>query len=502
MKKAVAVLLPYLEAEKKAGGRQSAGRILMATVKGDVHDIGKNIVGVVLGCNNYEVIDLGVMVPAARILEQAILHKADVIGLSGLITPSLDEMAHVAREMEQAGLNIPLLIGGATTSEMHTAVKIAPGYSSPVIHVRDASRAIGVVSSLLSLDQKPAFTDSIAGKYAGLREKHFNTRAGVTYLPLPKARENRFNPDWQTYTPPIPRKTGIIRFSDWSLEEISQYIDWTYFFYAWKIGAKYPDIFSDPEKGVEAQKLFNDAQILLKRMIDEKMVQADGVIGLFPAQAINESVELIDENTGLPVTAFHFLRNQEEKEAGVQNLCLADFIAPKDAGKRDYIGFFAVTAGLGVEKHAEKFVAENDDYSAIMVKILSDRLAEAFAEVLHLYVRKEFWGYAPDENLELQQILVEGYQGTRPAPGYPACPEHSEKRKLFDLLEVEKSGITLTENYAMYPAASVCGYYFSHPDSQYFNVGRISNDQIVDYASRKGMSIAEVEKLLAQNLNF
>lgn len=502
MKKAVAVLLPYLEAEKKAGGRQSAGRILMATVKGDVHDIGKNIVGVVLGCNNYEVIDLGVMVPAARILEQAILHKADVIGLSGLITPSLDEMAHVAREMEQAGLNIPLLIGGATTSEMHTAVKIAPGYSSPVIHVRDASRAIGVVSSLLSVDQKPAFTASIAGKYAGLREKHLNTRAGVTYLPLPKARENRFNPDWQAYTPPIPRKTGIIRFSDWPLEEISHYIDWTYFFYAWKIGAKYPDIFSDPEKGVEAQKLFDDAQILLKRMIDEKMVQADGVIGLFPAQAINESVELIDENTGLPVTAFHFLRNQEEKEAGVQNLCLADFIAPKDAGKRDYIGFFAVTAGLGVEKHAEKFVAENDDYSAIMVKILSDRLAEAFAEVLHLYVRKEFWGYAPDENLELQQILVEGYQGTRPAPGYPACPEHSEKRKLFDLLEVEKSGITLTENYAMYPAASVCGYYFSHPDSQYFNVGRISNDQIVDYASRKGMSIAKVEKLLAQNLNF
>ncbi|KAF0203086.1 MAG: 5-methyltetrahydrofolate--homocysteine [Bacteroidetes bacterium] len=502
MKKAVAVLLPYLEAEKKAGGRQSAGRILMATVKGDVHDIGKNIVGVVLGCNNYEVIDLGVMVPAARILEQAILHKADVIGLSGLITPSLDEMAHVAREMEQAGLNIPLLIGGATTSEMHTAVKIAPGYSSPVIHVRDASRAIGVVSSLLSVDQKPAFTASIAGKYAGLREKHLNTRAGVTYLSLQKARENRFNPDWQAYTPPIPRKTGIIRFSDWPLEEISHYIDWTYFFYAWKIGAKYPDIFSDPEKGVEAQKLFDDAQILLKRMIDEKMVQADGVIGLFPAQAINESVELIDENTGLPVTAFHFLRNQEEKEAGVQNLCLADFIAPKDAGKRDYIGFFAVTAGLGVEKHAEKFVAENDDYNAIMVKILSDRLAEAFAEVLHLYVRKEFWGYAPDENLELQQILDEGYQGTRPAPGYPACPEHSEKRKLFDLLEVEKSGITLTENYAMYPAASVCGYYFSHPDSQYFNVGRISNDQIVDYASRKGMSIAEVEKLLAQNLNF
>jgi 5-methyltetrahydrofolate--homocysteine methyltransferase len=502
MKKAVAVLLPYLEAEKLEGESRSAGRILMATVKGDVHDIGKNIVGVVLGCNNYEVIDLGVMVPAARILEQAVLHKVDIIGLSGLITPSLEEMAHVASEMEKAGLKIPLLIGGATTSEMHTAVKIAPGYSSPVVHVRDASRATSVVASLLSADQKPGFTASLQTRYADLRTKHLNTRAGVTYLPLEVARANRFNPGWQSYSPPVPKKTGIIRFKEWPLEEISKFIDWTFFFYAWKIGAKYPEIFDDPAKGVEARKLFDDAQVILRRMIDEKMVQADGVIGLFPARSVNESVEIFDETTGQYIDTFHFLRNQEEKEPGVHNLCLADFVAPAETGIRDYIGFFTVTAGLGVEKHAEKFIAENDDYNAIMVKILADRLAEAFAEVLHFYVRKEFWGYAPDENLPLDRILSEEYQGTRPAPGYPACPEHSEKRKLFDLLKVEESGINLTENYAMYPAAAVCGYYFSHPGSQYFNVSRISRDQVADYASRKGLSTAEVEKLLAQNLNY
>ncbi len=502
MKKAVAVLLPYLEAEKTEGGSHSAGKVLMATVKGDVHDIGKNIVGVVLGCNNYEVVDLGVMVPAARIVEQAILHKVDIIGLSGLITPSLEEMAHVAAELEKAGLKVPLLIGGATTSEMHTAVKIAQHYSEPVVHVRDASRATSVVAALLSADQKPAFTASLRERFEGLRQKHLNTRAGVAYIPLETARANRFLPDWSNYTPPVPKKTGITRFTDWPLEEISRYIDWTYFFYAWKIGARYPDIFDDPAKGTEARKLFNDAQVILKRIIDEKLVRADGVIGLFPANSENESVHLFGEASDNPIGTFHFLRNQEEKEAGVHNLCLADFVAPGDSGLKDYIGFFAVTAGLGIEQHAEKYVAENDDYSAIMIKILADRLAEAFAEVLHLYVRKEYWGYAPDENLKLEQILVEGYQGTRPAPGYPACPEHSEKRKLFDLLDVEKSGIHLTENYAMYPAASVCGYYFSHPGSQYFNVGRISTDQVADYARRKKLSVADVEKLLAQNLNY
>lgn len=502
MKKAVAVLLPYLEAEKLEGESRSAGRILMATVKGDVHDIGKNIVGVVLGCNNYEVIDLGVMVPAARIVDQAILHKVDVIGLSGLITPSLEEMAHVAAELEKAGLKVPLLIGGATTSEMHTAVKIAPHYTSPVVHVRDASRATSVVAALLSADQKPAFTASLGERYEGLRQKHLNTRAGVAYIPLETARANRFRPDWSTYTPPVPKKTGITRFTDWPLEEISRYIDWTYFFYAWKIGARYPDIFDDPAKGTEARKLFDDAQVILKRIIDEKLVRADGVIGLFPASSENESIHIYDEVTGNPKETFHFLRNQEEKEAGIRNLCLADFVAPAETSLTDYTGFFAVTAGLGIEQHADKYVAENDDYSAIMIKILADRLAEAFAEVLHLYVRKEYWGYAPEENLKLDQILVEGYQGTRPAPGYPACPEHSEKRRLFDLLDVEKSGIQLTENYAMYPAASVCGYYFSHPGSQYFNVGRISTDQVADYAQRKNLTVADVEKLLAQNLNY
>jgi 5-methyltetrahydrofolate--homocysteine methyltransferase len=502
MKKAVAVLLPYLEAEKSGTGSHSAGRILMATVKGDVHDIGKNIVGVVLGCNNYEVIDLGVMVPAARILEQAQLHKVDIIGLSGLITPSLGEMAHVAGEMESAGLKIPLLIGGATTSEMHTAVKIAPGYTSPVVHVRDASRATSVVASLLSAERKTDFVRIVDEKYESLRIKHLNTRAGITYISLNQARENRFTTNWSDYNPPKPRKTGITQFKRWSLEEISHYIDWTFFFYAWKIGAKYPDIFNDPKKGTEARKLFNDAQVILKQMIENNWVEADGVIGLFPARSVNESIQLFDEDTGETINTFEFLRNQEEKPAGTPNLCLADFVAPAESGIIDYVGFFAVTAGLGVEKHADRFAVENDDYNAIMVKILADRMAEAFAEVLHLYVRKEYWGYAPDENLSLPQMLSEEYPGTRPAPGYPACPEHSEKRKLFDLINGEAAGIQLTENYAMFPGASVCGYYFSHPQSQYFNVGRISKDQVTDYAERKRLTVEEVEKLLAQNINY
>ncbi|MCO5264183.1 MAG: cobalamin-dependent protein, partial [Lentimicrobium sp.] len=480
----------------------SAGRVLMATVKGDVHDIGKNIVGVVLGCNNYEVIDLGVMVPAARILDEAQRQKADIIGLSGLITPSLEEMAHVARELEKSGFTTPLLIGGATTSEMHTAVKIAPEYSHPVVHVRDASRATSVVASLLSSDQQPAFVRSLNERYSNLRAKHLNTKAGVTYISLEAARNNRFNPGWEGYQPPVPAKTGVTRFSGWPLEEISRYIDWTYFFYAWKIGAKFPEIFDDPEKGKEARKLYDDAQVILRRMIDEKMVQADGIIGIFPARSHDESIEIYDADTGRTLETFHFLRNQEEKEAGRPNLCLSDFVAPAGSGIRDYTGFFAVTAGLGVEKHAQRFTDENDDYNAIMVKILADRLAEAFAEVLHLYVRKEYWGYAPDENMALPDILAEKYQGTRPAPGYPACPEHSEKRRIFDLLKAEESGIHLTENYAMMPVASVCGYYFSHPGSQYFNAGRISRDQIEAYASRKGLSPAETEKLLAQNLNY
>lgn len=502
MKKAVAVLLPYLEAEKSGSESRSAGRILMATVKGDVHDIGKNIVGVVLGCNNYEVIDLGVMVSAARILEQAQFHKVDIIGLSGLITPSLGEMAHVAKEMESSGFTIPLLIGGATTSEMHTAVKIAPGYSGAVVHVRDASRATSVVASLLSAERKPEFTRSLDERYEALREKHLNTKAGITYISLEQARENRFTTNWTDYTPPKPIKTGITQFKRWSLEEISHYIDWTFFFYAWKIGAKYPDIFNDPIKGTEARKLFNDAQIILKQMVENNWVEADGVIGIFPARSVNESIQVFDEHTGETIDTFEFLRNQEEKAVGTPNLCLADFVAPTDTGITDYIGFFAVTAGLGVEKYADRFAADNDDYNSIMVKILADRLAEAFAEVLHVYVRKEYWGYSPDEKLSLPELLKEDYQGTRPAPGYPACPEHSEKRKLFDRINGEEAGIQLTENYAMQPGASVCGYYFSHPQSQYFNVGRISKDQVTDYAIRKRLTVEDVEKLLAQNINY
>ncbi len=502
MKKAVAVLLPYLEAEKSGSESRSAGRILMATVKGDVHDIGKNIVGVVLGCNNYEVIDLGVMVSAARILEQAQFHKVDIIGLSGLITPSLGEMAHVAKEMESSGFTIPLLIGGATTSEMHTAVKIAPGYSGAVVHVRDASRATSVVASLLSAERKPEFTRGIDERYEALREKHLNTKAGITYIPLEQARENRFTTNWSAYNPPKPIKTGITQFKRWSLEEISHYIDWTFFFYAWKIGAKYPDIFTDPQKGTEARKLFNDAQVILKQMIENNWVEADGVIGLFPAQSVKESIQLLDPETSEVTETFEFLRNQEEKAAGTHNLCLADFVAPAESGVTDYIGFFAVTAGLGVEKYADRYAAENDDYNSIMVKILADRLAEAFAEVLHVYVRKEYWGYAPEEALTLPEMLSEDYQGTRPAPGYPACPEHSEKRKLFDLIKGEEAGIKLTENYAMYPGASVCGYYFSHPQSQYFNVGRIGKDQVIDYANRKRLTVEDAEKMLAQNINY
>ncbi|MEI6059160.1 MAG: methionine synthase [Bacteroidota bacterium] len=500
MKKAVAVLLPYIEAEKVQGVRSSAGKILMATVKGDVHDIGKNIVGVVLGCNNYEVVDLGVMVHAEKILDAAIKEKVDIIGLSGLITPSLEEMGFVASEMERRGFSIPLLIGGATTSEMHTAVKIAPEYSHPVVHVRDASRATGVVAALLSQDGKKPFVDSVSLKYEQLRHKHESTRAGITYLSLEQARANRFLIDWKTYKPVTPAFTGVKYLENYPLQEISRYIDWTFFFHAWKISGKYPAIFEDPLKGVEARKLFNDAQFLLKRVIDEHMVSANGVFGFFPANAVGDSLELSVE--GSRNTMLHFLRNEEEKEKGIPNLSLADFIAPKECGYNDYIGLFAVTAGLGIEKWVKHFEDQDDDYNAIMVKILADRLAEAFAELLHEKVRKEYWGYAKDENLGIEEIIHEGYAGIRPAPGYPACPEHSEKGTIFNLLDAEKTGITLTENYAMYPGAAVSGYYFANPEAQYFAISRISREQVEDYASRKNLSVSETEKLLASNLNY
>ncbi len=500
MKKAVAVLLPYIEAEKIVGENNKAGKILMATVKGDVHDIGKNIVGVVLGCNNYEVIDLGVMVHAEKILDAAIKENVDIIGLSGLITPSLEEMAFVASEMERRGFTIPLLIGGATTSEMHTAVKIAPEYHNPVIHVRDASRATGVVAALLSADGKKPFIDSVTEKYSVLRQKHESTRAGVTYVSLEKARANKFKMDWSSFKPVKPSFLGVKHVDNFPLLEISKYIDWTFFFHAWKISGKYPAIFDDPLKGVEALKLFNDAQVMLKQIIDKKMVQANGVFGFFETNAIGDSIELNLE--GNKKTMLHFLRNEEEKEPGIPNLSLADFIAPKQTGYPDYIGLFAVTAGLGIEKWVKEYEDENDDYNAIMVKILADRLAEAFAELLHDIVRKEYWGYAKDENLTIEEIIHEGYAGIRPAPGYPACPEHSEKGTIFNLLEANKTGITLTENFSMYPAAAVSGYYFANPDSQYFAISRISREQVEDYASRKNLTVKEVERLLASNLNY
>lgn len=505
MKKAVAVLLPYIEAEKlESGSTHSAGKVLLATVKGDVHDIGKNIVGVVLSCNNFEVTDLGVMVPAEKILQTAKDENVDIVGLSGLITPSLEEMVHVAQEMSRRNMKIPLLIGGATTSEIHTAVKIAPEYQPPVIHVKDASRSVGVVSALLSQDQKEKFAAGYREKYAAVREQHEKKKIEGKFISLDAARKNQLNIDWGKNPIYMPSFIGNKYFKNYSLAEIREYIDWTFFFHSWRINGKYPAIFNDPVKGGEARKLFDDANMLLDKIVNNKMLQANGVIGFYPVKRIGDDVEIFDkQNADHPISKFCFLRNQQEKPADIPNLSLADFVAPGDTGIRDYIGGFAVTAGIGLEKWVKQFEADNDDYNAIMMKILADRLAEAFAELMHAKVRKEFWGYAPVENLSLEEILREKYQGIRPAPGYPACPEHSEKRVLFDLLNAEeKAGIYLTENYAMYPAASVSGYYFAHPQSQYFNLGKISHDQVEDYARRKNLTPEKVEKLLNVNLNY
>ena len=500
MKKAVSFLLPYIEAEKQEGEASNAGTVVLATVKGDVHDIGKNIVGVVLSCNNYEVIDLGVMVPAAKILEIAENENADVVGLSGLITPSLEEMVQVASEMKRKGLKIPLLIGGATTSAVHTAVKIAPGYNQPVIHVRDASKVTGILAKLFSPTEHEKFVNDIRTSYEKMREQHFGRQKRKQYISLEEARENRFKPDWKTTDISKPKFIGTKYFEDYPLEKLRPYIDWTFFFHAWKLNGKYPAIFDDPMKGEEAKKIYDDAQELLDKIISEKWLRAKGVIGIYPAHAVGDSVEVFSpENKKLP--DFHFLRNQEKKEAGTPNLCLSDFIAPKETGIPDYIGFFAITTGLGIEEHIKAFEANNDDYQAIMLKVIADRLAEAFAEQLHERVRKEFWGYAANEKLNMQKIMREKYRGIRPAPGYPACPEHSEKQTIFDLLKVEeKTGIRLTENYAMYPAAAVSGYYFAHPQAQYFNVGKLLPDQLEDYARRKGLPLEKVKILLNMNI--
>ena len=493
MKKAVAILLPYIEEENK-GVTSSAGKVLMATVKGDVHDIGKNIVGVVLACNNFEIIDMGVMVPTEKIIAKAIEEKVDLIGLSGLITPSLEEMIHFAKEMERLDVRIPILIGGATTSEIHTAVKIAPQTTNPVIYVKDASRSVGISAQLLSKLHAKEFGDKYREKYIKLVEKHHKKQQEKVYIPLEKARQNGFL--WNADEAEIikPKQLGIKHFINFDIKEIIPFIDWNFFFHSWRITGKYPEIFEDKEKGAEARELFDNAQKMLKNIVQEKMLEARAAIGIFEANSIGDSVVLNNEKT-----TFEFLRNQEERKK--INYSLSDFIAPKEAGIPDYIGLFVVSTGFGIEKYIKEYEADNDDYSAIMLKILADRLAEAFAELMHYKLRTEFWGYSPEEEMNQLNFLREKYRGIRPAPGYSACPEHSEKRKIFDLLKVEeKLGVELTEQFAMYPAASVSGYYFAHPNAKYFNVNKILPDQVEDYAKRKNMEVGEIRRLLNSNL--
>ena len=506
MKKAVAYLIPFIEEDKQGAGEHRAqGRIVMATVKGDVHDIGKNIVGVVLQCNNFEVIDLGVMVPAEIILKTAQETNADFIGLSGLITPSLDEMVHVAEEMQRREFDVPLLIGGATTSRTHTAVKIEPHYTQPVIHVKDASRAVGVVQRLISADLKADFSKQVKQEYAVVRDRHKGRQARIKWLPLAEARTNRFPVDWQTYRPPEPKITGIRVFNDYPLAELQDYIDWTPFFVAWELAGRFPRILDDETVGEEARKLYRDAREMLDTAIHEKWLAARAVIGLFPANSIgHDDIEVYVDDSRMGLLAeFHSLRQQTKKPPGQPNFGLTDFIAPKHTGLKDYIGAFALAAGFGMEDKLHQFEQDHDDYRAIMLKALADRLAEALAERLHQRVRKEFWGYQADETLDNSALIAEKYRGIRPAPGYPACPDHTEKPLIWDLLKVEaNTGITLTDNYAMYPAAAVCGLYFSHPDSRYFGLGKINRDQVSDYALRKGMEVRQAERWLGPSLGY
>ncbi|MFZ2753616.1 MAG: methionine synthase [Lysobacteraceae bacterium] len=503
MKKAVAHLLPYIEAEKLRTGDagKNNGKIIMATVKGDVHDIGKNIVGVVLACNNFEVIDLGVMVPAQIILDRAREENADIIGLSGLITPSLEEMSHVAREMQRQGLTMPLMIGGATTSRAHTALKIDPHYKSPTVWVKDASRAVGVAQSLISKELREAFTAANDSDYAEIRERHKHRGDAKRLVPLTKARAQRFDGGWADYTPPAPKQPGLTVFDDYPLAELIEYIDWTPFFNTWELAGKYPVILDDAIVGTQARELFRDAQAMLKRIVSEQWLTAKGVFGLWPANSVGDDV-VVDLGDG-NAQALHFLRQQVDKPVDRPDFCLADFIAPQDSGKQDWIGAFAVTAGIGIDAHVDRFEADHDDYNAILLKSLADRLAEAFAERLHQRVRKEFWGFASDETLDNPALITERYRGIRPAPGYPACPEHSEKGTLFQLLDAPgNAGMSLTESFAMLPTAAVSGYYFSHPGSQYFVVGRVSKEQVEDYAKRKGVPFAQAERWLASNLDY
>ncbi|MCL7466180.1 methionine synthase [Phaeovulum sp. NW3] len=507
MKQAVAVLLPHMEAEKAANGgvgeRQAAGKVLMATVKGDVHDIGKNIVGVVLACNNYEIIDLGVMVPPQKILQVARDEGVDVIGLSGLITPSLDEMVHLAGEMAREGFDIPLLIGGATTSRVHTAVKIAPRYDGPVVHVLDASRAVGVVSQLLSQTQKTAFVEATRAEQLKLAERHLRDEAAKTRLPLAAARANALQIDWSGYQVAAPRVLGTQVIDDWDLAEIARYIDWTPFFQTWELKGVYPRILDDAAQGEAARALFADAQAMLARIIAEGWFSPRAVVGFWPAQAVGDDIRLyIDEARDTVLDTLHTLRQQTSKRPGRPNVALADFVAP-EGGPRDYVGGFVVTAGPEEQALAERFERAHDNYSAILVKALADRFAEAMAEMLHERVRREIWGYAPDEAFAPAELIAEPYRGIRPAPGYPAQPDHTEKVTLFRLLDAEAAtGVQLTESMAMWPGSSVSGLYIGHPDAYYFGVAKVERDQAEDYARRKGMPLAEVERWLAPVLNY
>jgi 5-methyltetrahydrofolate--homocysteine methyltransferase len=503
MKKAVAVLLPYIEAAKDANARAQA-KILMATVKGDVHDIGKNIVGVVLQCNNFEVIDLGVMVPCDKILRTAREQQVDIIGLSGLITPSLDEMVHVASEMQREGLDIPLLIGGATTSRAHTAVKIAPAFDGATVYVKDASRAVGVAQNLISPELRGPFVQQTREDYVQLRQRHAAKGQRTVLRSLADARANAFATDWADYRPVAPRQPGLTVFEDYPLSELVDYIDWTPFFQAWELAGSYPRILDDTTVGEHARQLYADARDMLTRIVDERWLRARAVIGLFPANAHGDDITLYADNDRTStLTTLHHLRQQQQKPDGVPNLCLADYLAPQESGRADWLGAFACTAGIGIDEHVARFEAAQDDYSAILLKALADRLAEALAECLHRRVRTDIWGYAAGETLDNAALIAEQYQGIRPAPGYPACPDHTEKAALWQLLDAEhNAGMTLTEHFAMLPTAAVSGWYIAHPRARYFGVGPIGRDQVEDYARRKGWTQTQAERWLAPNLGY
>jgi 5-methyltetrahydrofolate--homocysteine methyltransferase len=498
MKKAVAYLLPYIEAAKDGSTSSSAGKVLMATVKGDVHDIGKNIVSVVLACNNYEIIDLGVMVAPEKIIAAAVEHNVDIIGLSGLITPSLDEMVYLAKELDKLNVQIPIMIGGATTSRAHTAVKIAPQYKATVVHVNDASRAVTVAGNLLNTETKEKYTQDIRTEYDALREGYLNRSRDKNFLTIEQARANKLRLDWSTYAPIQPNFLGT-KTVEVAIADLVDYIDWTPFFNSWELYGKYPAILTDEVVGEQANSLFADAQKMLTQLIDENWLTAKGILGIFPANTINDDDIQLTTDNGQPIT-FLTLRQQAQKTAGAPNIALADFIAPKDSGVQDYLGCFCVTTGFGVEEKAKAFEQNLDDYNSILIKALGDRLAEAFAEYLHEKVRKEIWGYASDEQLSNQELIAENYKGIRPAPGYPACPDHLEKPTIWKLLQVEEEiGVTLTESMAMWPASSVSGYYFAHPESKYFGLGKIKKDQVEDYSKRRNISLEQAEKWLAPN---